>query len=249
MFIIKVDGLQIRLPDSQNTFNPKYAFSCKGSGSVGLKIVETGHLLLPIDAEGSIAVSPGENYTLVTLIEKRKNTTSVLPEGNLANFKAVSSIDSTSSHTNSESEKNKNLDRHLNQVKKSIDNLSKNSVQRKRNNQTTNSRSSFQVSQVKAQSEESKVENIEEKSCFVDSKYEKSEDALPDTPQLIEHENFERRTNDDSCDDVEGRKSLDVLLGTLVASTNRLKKQREADTIESSKRSRKNPLEDSSDSD
>lgn len=249
MFIIKVDGLQIRLPDSQNTFNPKYAFSCKGSGSVGLKVVETGHLLLPIDAEGSIAVSPGENYTLVTLIEKRKNTTTVFPEGNLANLKAANSTDSITFQTNLDSDKNKNLDRQLNQGKKNFDNLSKNNAQRKRNNQINNSQSSINISQLKTQTEEAKIKSEKEKTSFEDNKNKKTVDAFSDTPQLIEQENLERRTNDDSDDGTEGRKSLDVLLGTLVASTNRLKKQREADTIESSKRSRKHPLADSSDSD
>lgn len=72
MFIIHVDGLPIRLPDSQSTFNPRYGFACKGSNVIGLKVFQTGHLLLPHDSEGNITVSPGESYVVVNLVEKRK---------------------------------------------------------------------------------------------------------------------------------------------------------------------------------
>lgn len=84
MFIIHVDGLPIRLPDSQSVFNPRYAFAFKGSSAVGLKVCQTGHLLLPIDLEGNIAVSPGESYLLVNLVERRKpQSTTGTEEGHL----------------------------------------------------------------------------------------------------------------------------------------------------------------------
>lgn len=73
MFIIYVNGLAVRLPDSQTTFNPRYAFSYHGSFTVGLKVENSEMLLLPIDQEGNIAVSPGERYIVVTLVEWKKS--------------------------------------------------------------------------------------------------------------------------------------------------------------------------------
>ncbi|AYU82124.1 conserved hypothetical protein [Leishmania infantum JPCM5] len=88
MSIIYVDELAIRLPsDVRNTFNPLCAFgSSSNSGAnphnnnrcsapvMGLREVQSGHVLLPIDAEGSIVVTPGQRYTVVLVRETRGGT-------------------------------------------------------------------------------------------------------------------------------------------------------------------------------
>ncbi|TPP53730.1 hypothetical protein CGC20_10735 [Leishmania donovani] len=90
MSIIYVDELAIRLPsDVRNTFNPLCAFgSSSNSGAnphnnnrcsapvMGLREVQSGHVLLPIDAEGSIVVTPGQRYTVVLVRETRGGTAS-----------------------------------------------------------------------------------------------------------------------------------------------------------------------------
>ncbi|CAJ1033479.1 hypothetical protein, conserved [Leishmania lindenbergi] len=82
MSIIYVDELAIRLPSEvRNTFNPLCAFgSCSSNSNnnrsstsvMGLREVQSGHLLLPIDAEGSIVVTPGQRYTVVLVRETRR---------------------------------------------------------------------------------------------------------------------------------------------------------------------------------
>ncbi|CAG9580717.1 conserved hypothetical protein [Leishmania major strain Friedlin] len=85
MSIIYVDELAIRLPsDVRNTFNPLCAFGSSNNSSanthnnnrcsapvMGLREVQSGHVLLPIDAEGSIVVTPGQRYTVVLVRETR----------------------------------------------------------------------------------------------------------------------------------------------------------------------------------
>ncbi|KAG5495108.1 hypothetical protein JKF63_02161 [Porcisia hertigi] len=86
MSIIYVDELVIRLPsDARNTFNPLYAFGGGGGGSknnnnrfsapvMGLREVCSGHVLLPIDEEGSIVVTPGQRYSVVLVREMRRDS-------------------------------------------------------------------------------------------------------------------------------------------------------------------------------
>ncbi|KAG5469414.1 hypothetical protein LSCM1_02633 [Leishmania martiniquensis] len=82
MSIIYVDELIVRLPsDVRNTFNPSYAFSGGGGSNnrasapvMGLREVQTGHVLLPIDAEGSIVVTPGQRYSVVLIRETRSGS-------------------------------------------------------------------------------------------------------------------------------------------------------------------------------
>ncbi|KAG5469060.1 hypothetical protein LSCM4_02456 [Leishmania orientalis] len=78
MSIIYVDELAIRLPsDVRNIFNPLCAFGSSNINNrssapvMGLREVQTGHVLLPIDAEGSIVVTPGQRYSVVLVRETR----------------------------------------------------------------------------------------------------------------------------------------------------------------------------------
>ncbi|KAK7196913.1 hypothetical protein NESM_000633300 [Novymonas esmeraldas] len=79
MSVIHVDELVIRLPsDARNTFNPSFAFgggngnSNRGAAPVmGLREVQSGHVLLPMDSDGSIVVTPGQRYSVVLVREMR----------------------------------------------------------------------------------------------------------------------------------------------------------------------------------
>ncbi|KPI85445.1 hypothetical protein ABL78_5499 [Leptomonas seymouri] len=86
MSIIYVDQLAVRLPsDARNTFNPSYAFngaSGRTLGQVmGLREVQSGHILLPMDAEGSIVVTPGQHYAVVIVRETKSTAASVASDG------------------------------------------------------------------------------------------------------------------------------------------------------------------------
>ena len=76
MSIIYVDQLAVRLPsDARNAFNPSYAF-CGASGRsigqvMGLREAQSGHILLPMDAEGTIVVTPGQHYNVVIVREAK----------------------------------------------------------------------------------------------------------------------------------------------------------------------------------
>lgn len=248
MFTIVVDGLRIRLPDSQSTFNPRYAFSCKGGNSLGLRVVESGHLLLPIDAEGSIAVSPGENYELVCLIEKRKNLLTDLPEGSSLNNKAVNLGETTSQITKLNTTKKDSVPQQ-NKKKKVPENVLKNHIPKTSSSNTTHSKEQEQLRFQAVQGEGVEREKVSEKNLLHERMDVKKEGSQLENLLAAGQEAHEEHANAPKEDKIESSKSLDVVFESLVRKSTQLKKPREYESPEPPKRSRKHPLEDSSDSD
>ncbi|CCW66233.1 unnamed protein product [Phytomonas sp. Hart1] len=77
MYTIQIDDLVIQLPSNTcNSFNPSYAFGGHSSGAViGLRDVHSGVILLPIDPEGDLIVTPGHSYNVILITEKGSKRT------------------------------------------------------------------------------------------------------------------------------------------------------------------------------